>query len=273
MATAKVSVRVKNAQDDLSDQKQTDDSVVEGSEKPIASVIDLTTNSSSQTTQIPPENSEITASNYDSQYNTSSNSMRSYSNGEERMTSSGRDVPTQKVSGILDISQDGHGFLRPNFRPSDEDVYISASQIRRFSLRGGDMIEGMGRPPKESERYFGLLKVEKVNGIEAEKQGKRIRFEELTPIYPDEKLKLETGKTPLSTRIIDLISPIGMGQRGMVVSPPKAGKTTILKDIARGISENYPKIHLMAALIGERPEEVTDISRSVKGEVIASNFY
>lgn len=191
--------------------------------------------------------------------------------GEEEYPA-GRDVPTQKVAGILDITHDGHGFLRPKFRPSDQDVYISASQIRKFTLRPGDDVEGLGRPPKENERYFGLLKVVKVNEIDAEKQSRRVKFEELTPVYPDKKLLLETGKTPLSTRVIDLIAPIGMGQRGMVVSPPKAGKTTILKDIARGISENFPKVHLMAALIGERPEEVTDISRSVKGEVIASNF-
>lgn len=184
----------------------------------------------------------------------------------------GRDVPTQEVSGILEISGDGHGFLRPRFRPSENDVYVSASQIRKFALRPGDDVKGLGRPPKESERFFGLLKVVSVNGEDAEKQGKRVKFEDLTPIYPDKRITLETGKVPLSTRIIDLIAPIGMGQRGMIVSPPKAGKTTILKDIARGISENFPKVHLMAALIGERPEEVTDISRSVKGEVIASNF-
>lgn len=184
----------------------------------------------------------------------------------------GRDVPTQEVHGILDIAGEGHGFLRPKFRPSDEDVYISASQIRKFMLRPGDDVVGLGRPPKDSERYYGLLKVVKVNGTDAEKQEKRVKFDQLTPIYPDERLTLETGKTPLSTRVIDIIAPIGRGQRGMVVSPPKAGKTTILKDIARGISENFPKVHLIAALIGERPEEVTDISRSVKGEVLASNF-
>ena len=192
--------------------------------------------------------------------------------GSDDDFASGRDVPTQEVSGMLDIAQDGHGFLRPKFRPSDADVYVSSSQIRKFGLRPGDFVKGMGRPPKESERYFGLLKVEEVNAISAEKQGKRVRFEDLTPIYPNKKLKLEMGKTPLSNRVIDIIAPIGMGQRGMIVSPPKAGKTTILKDIARGISENFPKVHLMAALIGERPEEVTDISRSVKGEVLSSNF-
>ncbi len=199
---------------------------------------------------------------------------RSYQNYDDRDEEyqGGRDVPSMEVKGILDIMGDGHGFLRPKFRPSDEDVYISASQIRKFMLRPGDDVIGLGRPPKESERYYGLLKVVNVNGVDAEKQEKRPKFEQLTPIYPNERLKLETGKTPLSTRMIDIIAPIGKGQRGMVVSPPKAGKTTVLKDIARGISDNFPKVHLMAALIGERPEEVTDISRSVKGEVIASNF-
>ncbi|MDO8486921.1 MAG: transcription termination factor Rho [Candidatus Curtissbacteria bacterium] len=230
---------------------------------------------------VPPSPSEEPTRAYEPSYDESrGNGRRDYGSSRDRdyheedpsMISGGRDVPTTEVGGILDIAGDGHGFLRPKFRPSDKDVYISSSQIRRFMLRPGDDVKGLGRPPKESERYYGLLKVVEVNGISAEKQGKRIQFNDLTPIYPNKKLKLETGKTPLSTRVIDLISPIGLGQRGMVVSPPKAGKTTILKDIARGISENFPKIHLMAALIGERPEEVTDISRSVKGEVIASNF-
>jgi transcription termination factor Rho len=181
-------------------------------------------------------------------------------------------VPTQYMEGILDISVEGHGYLRPKFSPSQNDVYISASQIRRFNLRPGDMVGGQVRAPKEKERYFGLLKVEKINGVEVEKLDKRPNFENLLPIYPDVQIKLETGKTPLSTRMIDLIAPIGRGQRGLIVSPPKAGKTWLLKDIANGISLNYPEIHLMAVLVGERPEEVTDISRSVKGEVIASNF-
>lgn len=206
-------------------------------------------------------------------FSTNRQSLSANSNRDfDEDSAMGRDVPTQEVSGILDIAHDGHGFLRPKFRPSDQDVYISASQIRKFQLRGGDSVKGLGRPPKESERYFGLLKVVEVNGVNADKQTKRVQFNDLTPIYPNKKIKLETGKVPLSTRVIDLIAPIGLGQRGMIVSPPKAGKTTILKDIARGISENFPKVHLMAALIGERPEEVTDISRSVKGEVIASNF-
>lgn len=181
-------------------------------------------------------------------------------------------TPTKTVSGFLDVTQEGHGFLRPKFVPGDGDIYISQSQIRKFQLREGDEVEGQARLPKENERYLGLLKVQKVNGKSAEDTTKRPRFEDLTPIYPNKQIILETGKTPVSTRIIDLVSPIGFGQRGLIVSPPKAGKTTILKEIAHGVSENHPKVHLMAVLIGERPEEVTDISRSVKGEVIASNF-
>lgn len=179
---------------------------------------------------------------------------------------------TELVRGFLDIQIEGHGFLRPKFIPSGRDIYISQSQIRRFMLRPGDQVEGLARPPKDTERYFGLLKVEKVNGISADDSLKRPYFDDLTPIYPDRQVILATGKTPLSTRMIDLIAPIGFGQRGMIVSPPKAGKTTILKEIAAGISKNFPKAHLMAALIGERPEEVTDISMSVHGEVVASNF-
>lgn len=179
---------------------------------------------------------------------------------------------TEEVSGILDIQPEGHGFLRPKFIPSSRDIYISQSQIRRFLLRQGDEVSGVARPPKDTERYFGLLKVEKVNGVLADNLLKRPYFDDLTPIYPKKQITLATGKLPLSTRMIDLIAPIGFGQRGMIVSPPKAGKTTILKEIASGISQNFPKAHLMAALIGERPEEVTDITQSVKGDVVASNF-
>ena len=189
-------------------------------------------------------------------------------NGTDRYTN----TPTQKVSGFLDIMMEGHGFLRPKFLPSEKDIYISQSQIRKFQLREGDEVSGQARMPKENERFLGLLKVEIVNGLDAEKSAKRPYFDNLTPIYPKKQVRLETEKTPLSTRIIDLFSPIGFGQRGMIVSPPKAGKTTIIKEIAHGIAQNHPKVHLMAVLIGERPEEVTDISRSVKGEVIASNF-
>lgn len=179
---------------------------------------------------------------------------------------------TDLVSGILDIQPEGHGFLRPRFIPSSRDIYISQSQIRRFLLRPGDKVTGLARPPKDTERYFGLLKVEKVNEMMADESIRRPHFDDLTPIYPKKQIVMATGKTPISTRLIDLISPIGFGQRGMIVSPPKAGKTTILKEIAAGVSKNFPDVHLMAALIGERPEEVTDISQSVRGDVVASNF-
>lgn len=180
--------------------------------------------------------------------------------------------PTEEVKGILDVQPEGHGFLRPKFVPSNRDIYISQSQIRRFMLRGGDLVGGVARPPKDNERYYGLLKVETVNGESAEQAMKRPWFDDLTPVYPKKQIILATGKTPLSTRIIDLVAPIGFGQRGMIVSPPKAGKTTIIKEIAAGIAQNFPQVHLMAALIAERPEEVTDISQSVQGEVVASNF-
>src|SRR3989344_625976 len=184
-----------------------------------------------------------------------------------------RDVPTKSLSGILDIMPEGHGYLRPHFlQDTNEDIYISQSQIRKFWLRPGDHVAGVGRPPKENERYHGLLKVEKVNDQPAEESKDRPWFNSLTPIYPDKQLILETEKDIVSTRIIDLLAPIGFGQRGLIVSPPKAGKTTIIKEIANGITANYPKAHLMAVLIGERPEEVTDIQLSVKGEVVASNF-
>lgn len=184
------------------------------------------------------------------------------------------DVPTLDLSGVLDLAPEGHGYLRPKFIPSDRDVYISSSQIRRFNLRAGDWVEGVGRPPKETERYYGLLRVDKINGESAEDPAMAGRpwFDDLTPIYPDKLIKLETGVEPLSTRIIDLVAPIGRGQRGLIVSPPKAGKTWLLKEIANGITTNFPDYHLMVALVGERPEEVTDISRGTKGEVIASNF-
>lgn len=208
------------------------------------------------------------------------NGGREYSDSpRSRLGEAGRDVPTEEVFGILDIMPEGHGFLRPKYTPSDKDVYISASQIRRFGLRPGDLVEGAARPPKENERYFGLLQVNKINNTEADKSVgpdgrpvRRVRFEDLTAIYPHKHLKLETGKFPLSQRVIDLAAPIGFGQRGLVVSPPKAGKTTILKDIAAGITKNHPEVVLMAVLVGERPEEVTDLSRSIKGDVIASNF-
>ena len=176
--------------------------------------------------------------------------------------------------GILDIMGDGYGFLRQNgmMRPGQRDVYVSQSQIRRFSLRTGDLVTGQVRPPKESERYYGLIRVEAVNGQEPEVSRSRPHFEDLTPIFPYEHIHLETIPSNLSSRLIDMLAPIGRGQRGLVVSPPKAGKTMLLKEIANGITSNYDDIHLIVALIGERPEEVTDVRRSVAGEVFSSTF-
>ncbi len=175
--------------------------------------------------------------------------------------------------GVLEVLQDGLGFLRSNrLLPGYKDVYVSQSQIRRFNLRTGDVVIGQVRPPKETEKHFGLLKVNTVNGIDPDVNRKRISFENLTPIFPNERLRLETKPHILATRLIDLISPIGRGQRGMIVSPPKAGKTTILKQIANGITSNYDDVDLMVVLIGERPEEVTDMDRSVEAEVYSSTF-
>lgn len=182
------------------------------------------------------------------------------------------DLPTEYVEGFLDVTPDGHGYLRPKMIPSSKDVYISSSQVRRFNLRPGDMVGGQAREPKESERYWGLLKVEKVNGDTPEKAGERPNFDDLTAVFPDEQIILETEAEPLSTRIIDLIAPIGKGQRGLIVAQPKAGKTWLLRDIAQALSKNHPKMHLIAVLIGERPEEVTEVTRNLKGEVAASHF-
>ncbi len=176
--------------------------------------------------------------------------------------------------GILEITPTGFGFLRPRFIPSQDDIYVSQSQIRKFWLRPGDEVEGMVRPPKENEKYHGLLKIEKVNGkVRTDEESKnRPKFSQLTSLYPDRQIVLETTPEVMSTRVMDLFSPIGFGQRGLVVSPPKAGKTTLLKEIAHGITTNYPKAHLIAVLIGERPEEVTDLTRSMKAEVVSSHF-
>ncbi|MEG6534606.1 transcription termination factor Rho [Caldibacillus thermoamylovorans] len=178
------------------------------------------------------------------------------------------------MEGVLDIIQsEGFGFLRPiNYTPSSEDIYISASQIRRFDLRNGDKVSGKVRPPKENERYFGLLHVEAVNGENPETAKERVHFPALTPLYPDRQIKLETEPHILSTRIMDLVTPVGFGQRGLIVAPPKAGKTVLLKQIANSITRNHPEAELIVLLIDERPEEVTDIERSVKAEVVSSTF-
>jgi len=175
--------------------------------------------------------------------------------------------------GVLEIVQDGIGFLRSQkLLPSSDDVYVSQSQIRRFGLRTGDLVVGQVRPPKESEKYFGLLRVEAVNGMDPEVARARPHFDEFTPIFPLRTFSIETSTEILTTRMINMFAPIGRGQRGLIVSPPKAGKTTILKHIANAISTNHSDVHLIVCLIGERPEEVTDMDRSVEAEVVASTF-
>ena len=180
------------------------------------------------------------------------------------------------AEGIIETVEDGYGFLRgESMLPTVNDVYVSQSQVRRFALRTGDLVTGQVRPPKDSEKYYGLLRVEAVNGVDPEVAKQRPSFENLTAIFPEQHITLESGRPgpdDLSQRVIDLIAPIGRGQRALIVSPPKAGKTFLLKAVAHGIMANYDDIHLMVVLIGERPEEVTDMKRSVAGEVIASTF-
>src|SRR5450432_1095520 len=177
------------------------------------------------------------------------------------------------ATGILDVVDEGFGFMRRHgLLPSPEDVYVSSSQVRRFGLRIGDRVSGAVRTPREAEKYFGLLRVDSVNGLDPEIARHRPHFGDMTPIHPDELINLESDPKNLSQRLVNLVNPLGKGQRALIVSPPKAGKTMLLKHIANGISTNYPEILLMVALIGERPEEVTDMRRSVKGEVISSTF-
>ena len=185
------------------------------------------------------------------------------------------------ATGVLEVLQDGFGFLRAiesNYLPGPDDIYVSPSQIRRFGLRTGDSVEGEIRGPKDAERYFALLKVNKINFDEPEKGKNKIAFDNLTPLYPNERIKLEVEATKVekkpdnTARLIDLVSPIGKGQRSLIVSPPRAGKTIILQNIAQSITANHPECYLMVLLIDERPEEVTDMQRSVKGEVVASTF-
>lgn len=175
--------------------------------------------------------------------------------------------------GVLDVMSEGFGFLRVvNYFPNADDIYVSPSQIRRFNLRTGDLVTGQVRPPKDNEKYFALLRVEAINGLPPEDAEKRSHFDDLTPIYPDERITLETTPDEISMRMLDIISPLGKGQRGLIVAPPKAGKTTILKQIANSVAENHPEMEIIVLLVDERPEEVTDMERSVKGDVASSTF-
>ncbi len=181
-------------------------------------------------------------------------------------------VRLEIISGVLEIMADGQGFVRPKFNPGHKDAVIGSMQIRRYSLRMGDLVTGVAKAPKDGEKYWGLVRIDKINGLDLIAAQNRPEFKDLVPIYPIKQVKLEFDPKMFSTRIIDIFCPIGFGQRGMIVSPPKAGKTTLLKEIAAGVAANHPNVHLMAVLVGERPEEVTDMQRFVKGEVIASHF-
>ena len=177
------------------------------------------------------------------------------------------------AKGVLEILPENYGFLRTaGYLPSREDVYVSQTQIRRFDMQNGDYVTGQVRPPKEGEKYYSLLKIEAINGVNPEEARQRVPFDNLTPIFPNVRYTLEYPGCPMASRLIDLVSPIGMGQRAMIVSPPKAGKTTVLKNIANSITTNFPEAVIKVLLVDERPEEVTDMQRSVKGEVVASTF-
>ena len=195
-------------------------------------------------------------------------------NASSGQGNAGEEAPSPLVKqGVLEILPDGWGFLRHNnYDPNSQDIYVAQAQIKRFGLKTGDTVSGQVRPPKDAEKYFGLLRVESVNGVPPEQARNRANYDELIPIYPEERLILETDAKGLTARVIDLIAPIGKGQRAIVVAPPKAGKTTILKTIANSITTNHPDVVLMVLLIDERPEEVTDIRRSVNGEVVSSTF-
>jgi transcription termination factor Rho len=198
---------------------------------------------------------------------------------QELMFATLKQLATQETeitaTGVVEVLQDGFGFLRSpdaNYLPGPDDIYVSPSQIKRFDLRTGDTVSGQVRPPKEWERYLALLKVERVNGGEPEAAKARIPFDNLRPRYPQGRLRLETREGDLSMRVMDLIAPIGKGQRGLIVAPPRAGKTILLQKIANAIAENHPEVTLIVLLIDERPEEVTDMHREVRGEVISSTF-
>lgn len=200
------------------------------------------------------------------------NMNQNYNQSQKRPSENQNRVIAQPITGYLDIMPDKNGYVRPNFVPNGKDAFIPNSQIRRLNLRYGDLIVGFARPPKRDEKNRGMVRIDKVNGQTLAELKNRNNFKDLVPIYPDELVTLETDGEILSTRIIDIFCPVGFGQRGMLVSPPKAGKTTLLKEVAAGVAVNYPEVHLMAVLVGERPEEVTDLQRFIKGEVVASSF-
>ena len=262
------------------DAPESDDGGAQSSTAPAANY------SNSERTNNPRQNTQPRAERQPRDFTSDANSRnrrnRRNRNGRERF--GGESMPNAdqpyageliEIEGLLDLRDDGYGFLRTkSYHPSPNDVYVSINQVRRYHLRKGDTITGGFRPAASNEKYPALLRVDAVAGMDPEVARLRPRFEDLTPLFPDEKLNLETneGKADLTPRIVDLLSPIGKGQRGLIVSPPKAGKTTVMKQIAQSIESNNPEVHLMVLLVDERPEEVTDMRRSVRGEVIASTF-
>ncbi|MEX0896173.1 MAG: transcription termination factor Rho [Patescibacteria group bacterium] len=275
-------VPLKNSSSNNSSSADEDTSGVESKEKSLRTaashVMTKTKNLSNSTTGSKLNGNSRGSTTHASSEN-SANTNRYATSGHAGRRS--QDQPSTTITGVLDTSRDGHGVLRVNLSDGDEgDAYISTSQIRRFRLRPGDVVTGPAREPKENERYWGLLQVDEINSMPAKEvmNMDRIKFRSLTPVYPDQQIKLETSEEPLSMRMIDLIAPIGKGQRSLIVSPPMAGKTTLLKEISTGVAANHPEIHIMAVLVGERPEEVTDIKRHISsitdgnGETAASNF-
>ena len=227
-----------------------------------------------RTTNTAPEEAENTGARAAQESGNGNASQGPSGDGDAGSSPSASSAPTPLIrQGVLEILPDGWGFLRSNnFDPNSHDIYVAQAQIKRFGLKTGDTVSGVVRPPKDTEKYYGLLRVESVNGLSPDQARNRLNYDELVPIYPNERLILETEPKNITARVIDLISPIGKGQRAIVVAPPKAGKTTILKSIANSITTNHPEVYLMVLLIDERPEEVTDIRRSVNGEVVSSTF-
>ena len=230
-----------------------------------------------------PKNNNTNKGNNNSSNNNGNNSNNNKKNNNPNHNNNNKNRPQDdfefdgiiESEGVLDIMQEGYGFLRSsdyNYLTSPDDIYVSQSQVRLFGLKTGDTVLGHVRPPKEGEKYFPLIKVSKINGLSPNVVRDRVSFEHLTPLFPDEKFNIAEKNSTISTRVMDLFSPIGKGQRGMIVSQPKTGKTMLLKDVANAIAANHPEVYQIILLIDERPEEVTDMQRNVKGEVVASTF-
>lgn len=278
----------KTEQKETKETKETKAPETPKKEKPVKETTPKKTESESKKEQSPKQNDQQRQNNQHKNQNNRRNNQNQRNNHQDRRNSNfDKDLKNRykepefefdsiiESEGVLDIMQDGYGFLRSsdyNYLSSPDDIYVSQSQIRLFGLKTGDTVLGNIRPPKEGEKYFPLIKVNKINGLDPQVVRDRVAFEHLTPLFPKEKFNVAHGQKTLSTRIVDLFSPIGKGQRGMIVAQPKTGKTVLLKDIANGIAANHPEVYQIILLIDERPEEVTDMQRNVRGEVVASTF-